>query len=507
MGDTTYDALPYEDFSFPLTHPERMFCTTKLFGLDDAPDFRTARVLEIGCANGANLVPMALDLPDASFVGIDLSAGQIESARALTTRLAIGNVRFEAESLTTFAAAPGSFDYVICHGVYSWTPPPVREALLALCARVLASNGVAYVSYNTLPGWSIGRSLRDFLMIHTERAGASPVDRVAAARKAVELLIEGISRTDEPTALAIRHEAMALRDVGDSYLFHEYLETHNDPMYFRDFAHAAMGAGVEHFCDADLARFAAEALTDGLTRDARIAVEQSVDFFRNRRFRASLLVRAGRRSPRVPLLEHLVPFHFATRAELAEDADAGSLRTTSSLSFTCDGVRFSRSAPFAKAALSVLVEAARRPVSFQMLCEEAARRSGVTDAKQIAHALAHELDLASLALDDIVTLHAGPARYADEAGLTPLGCPLARDQATLGVAVTNRRHAQLELEPIDAAVLRLADGHRDRSALAEGLKAMHRDGHLLGIDPHPNALAGRVEASLEWLALNALLIG
>ena len=46
----------------------------------------------------------------------------------------------------------GQFDYIICHGIYSWVLEAVREKLLKICSSNLVSNGVALVSYNTYPG-------------------------------------------------------------------------------------------------------------------------------------------------------------------------------------------------------------------------------------------------------------------------------------------------------------------------------------------------------------------
>ena len=73
---TSYDEMPYVDAAFPQTHPDRLATVARLFSIS-APSVEACRVLELGCASGSNLTPMAIELPEATFVGIDLSALQI----------------------------------------------------------------------------------------------------------------------------------------------------------------------------------------------------------------------------------------------------------------------------------------------------------------------------------------------------------------------------------------------------------------------------------------------
>jgi SAM-dependent methyltransferase len=507
VAENTYDVLPYEDFTFPQTHPEHLYCLTGFLG-HAAPHPSRARVLELGCASGANLVPIALDLPEGRFVGIDLSSQQIAEGRALVERLGITNVVLEARSIADLDIASASFDYVICHGVYSWVPDEVRAAILATCARVLAPNGVAYVSYNTMPGWSLGRTVRDYLLMHTA-PDSSPRARVAAARAALTVFAEGLAARIDPASVALRHEVESLAHVGDSYLFHEYLEEANVAMYFRDFVDAARRAGLAYFADADPSSIVREALARRHD-DPREAIthEQTVDFFRKRRFRASLLTRtdAGARAVQ-PDLSRVVSFHLASTVELAGDPAERTLHADAPLAFTHANGSFTLRDPIAKAAMVVLVEAVQRPVAFETVCDEVARRTRITDPVRIASALARELDLVDRVFDRTIELRAGPARYEIEASIRPIACPLARDQAARGSVVTNCRHAQLDVDAFTCALIPLLDGTRDRSALAARIAALPHAGDLADLDRSPGTLAGRIEGALDWLAANALLVG
>src|SRR3954464_15165553 len=61
-----YDETPYVSPAFPQTHPDKLCAMARLFGLD-APAPARARVLELGCADGSNLLPMAQHAPEARF--------------------------------------------------------------------------------------------------------------------------------------------------------------------------------------------------------------------------------------------------------------------------------------------------------------------------------------------------------------------------------------------------------------------------------------------------------
>ena len=59
--------------------------------------------------------------------------------------------------------------------MYSWVPPDVQDAILRVCSRNLAPNGIAYVSYNTYPGWHVRMMAREMLVEHDDpRAGGAP---------------------------------------------------------------------------------------------------------------------------------------------------------------------------------------------------------------------------------------------------------------------------------------------------------------------------------------------
>ena len=77
-----YDQVPYPSYSFQVTHPDRLATVASLLGMRPPP-VEHCKVLELGCAGGGNLIPMAQSLPEGQFVGIDLSERQLAEGQAM----------------------------------------------------------------------------------------------------------------------------------------------------------------------------------------------------------------------------------------------------------------------------------------------------------------------------------------------------------------------------------------------------------------------------------------
>ncbi len=116
-----YDTAPYRSVALMRLHPARLAGHARLLGFEPPPVAK-ARVLEIGCAAGGHIIPLAAAFPDARFLGVDISPRQIADGAGRIARLGLGNITLSARSLTEIGAADGIFDYVIAHGLYSWIP-------------------------------------------------------------------------------------------------------------------------------------------------------------------------------------------------------------------------------------------------------------------------------------------------------------------------------------------------------------------------------------------------
>jgi cyclopropane fatty-acyl-phospholipid synthase-like methyltransferase len=151
-ADNSYDEFPYPGGTFRPTHPTHLAMIMRMFGLTPVSP-KNCRVLELGCSIGSNLIPMAQDLPDSEFVGIDLSARQVEEGQGTISELGLENIELRQLSIMDVDESLGKFDYILCHGVYSWVPHEVQQRILEIGKQHLTDSGIQYVSYNTYPGW------------------------------------------------------------------------------------------------------------------------------------------------------------------------------------------------------------------------------------------------------------------------------------------------------------------------------------------------------------------
>lgn len=287
-----YDSVNYPPFSMPVTHIGRLSAIGHLFGIDIVHP-KVARVLELGCGQGTNLLAMAQLFPDGKFVGVDYSETQIDLARSAAKGSGIDNVQFLFADICDLGKDLGEFDYIISHGVYSWISDPAKKALLRISKENLSPNGIAYVSYNCLPGWKMRGALRDMMLMHTGNL-KDPMEKVGQS-KALLGFLAGACNQDSAYGKFLSAELNLLLKCDDSYIAHEFLEDENDAFYFSDFNRDVQSFGLQYLGDAepasmmmaDIPEEAQKAFSQ--LKGNQVATEQYLDFLRNRTFRCSLL--------------------------------------------------------------------------------------------------------------------------------------------------------------------------------------------------------------------------
>jgi methyltransferase-like protein/2-polyprenyl-3-methyl-5-hydroxy-6-metoxy-1,4-benzoquinol methylase len=512
MTATAYDELPYDARPFPQSHPDRLATIATLFGMTPTP-IGACRVLELGCAAGGNLIPMAEQLPTSEFLGVDLSARQILDGNEVIETLRLRNVQLRQQDLMEFDPACGAFDYIVCHGVYSWVPPAVQEKILEICARHLTPQGVAFISYNTYPGWRFRGAIRDMMIYHARDRGAAKA-QVEQARALVDFLGHAVPANASAYGAVLHDEMRSVRAYTDSQLFHEYLEEANAPVYFHEFATHAMRHGLQYLGESEVSTMLTShfpaPIADTLNRLATDVIrgEQYMDFLRNRTFRQTLLCRGEIALQRSLAPDRIAGLHVASAAK---PGPSGSDRANT---FEVpDGPTFTPGHPLVTAAFHHLAEIWRQCVSFDDLYAAACQRARWAGGEQGRQVLASDLLVGFMA--NAVELRTHPAEFVTVPTAKPVASGLARHQAGRAEAVTNRRHEAVILDDLASRVLSLLDGERDRSALVETLIAMGAGGTLRveqGGAPlkNPevlrNVLRPAVDQALATLAHCALLL-
>ena len=484
---TAYDDVPYVGHPHAETHPNRLAALARLFGLD-APRVETARILEVACGDGANLIPIAYSLPRAHCVGFDLSATAVARAQRRLQLPQLTNAEIRVADLLA-PGAIGEFDYIIAHGLYSWVPQELRDALLELIAGSLASNGIAFVSYNVYPGWHVGRMVREMLRYHTGGA-ADAATRIAQARALLDFLAVAHDAADAYGAL-LAAECGRIEKHSPGHLYHDDLADVNEPVYFHEFVAHADDFGLAFLAEADFSTMsgaelpAAARLKLEVLRGDPVVHGQYLDFARCRRFRETLLRRATTPAANAPVPGSVRTLLAASAATAG--AEPVNLAAGIEMQFQW-GKRSSLRTddPLAKATFVALRERWPEPVAFGALLGSACALVG-RDARPEDEVALEGILLGAFGLR-MVELTAERWRCAAEPGERPCASALARQEADTDDVVTALTHRRVRIdEPLALCLLRLCDGTRDEKQLSDALAAQ---GYGIDRAPLKQRLAG-----------------
>ena len=301
VQQTIYSELGYKSMPFPYTTPATLEAYAALVGIS-APNPKTARVLELGATYGGNIISQALFNPDATFVGIELSQEQVEKGNEVIANAGLINVSLIQSDIASIGSEIGTFDYIIAHGVYSWVDDGVKDALLRLIDEHLAEDGIAYVSYNTYPGWHTMEEVRQLMMFsNRDKTQFNHKEKVLHGKTIGSIVGSQILKYDN---LKERNSKFlgALRSVmqkDEYYVGHDHLEPNNDPVYFYQFNDHLGAHNLAYLCDADLTlsmvrSFDADIADtlDKLALNDHVAQEQYLDFMLDTTFRKSIICKA-----------------------------------------------------------------------------------------------------------------------------------------------------------------------------------------------------------------------
>jgi len=462
--------VAYATQSNAQSHPERLATVASLHGLSPPP-VATCRVLEVGCGDGANLLPMAAGLPDASFVGCDLSPQAIALGREAIAATGLTNVTLVESDLRELPESLGEFDYIIAHGLYSWVPPAVRDALFALAARRLSSNGLLFVSYNVYPGCHVRQAAWEIMRYHI-RGIEDARTRLDAARTLASAMAEPGIAQDETDGL-LRREFARIATQTDGSIYHDDLGVPNDPVYFHEFAAHARRHGFTFVSEAKPFNSSSLGVAPSMQRLIagldRLEREQYLDFASVRRFRQSVLCRSEWGAALAPTPERVAQMHVAVSHSLMSAVwrDKPLVNPVRPPLEPGDATRL-------QSALTRLLQVLPRALPVSELESSLAANPGAMHGKP-ARSVGALLFEACLA--DEVVLHVQPPRLSEIASERPLASPVTRWQARRGITLTNLCYEPMKIpEGPPRALLALLDGTRTSAELDAAV------GAALGVD-------------------------
>jgi methyltransferase-like protein/2-polyprenyl-3-methyl-5-hydroxy-6-metoxy-1,4-benzoquinol methylase len=513
---TAYDEVPYSSHPYSASHPSRLSVMGTLFGMQPA-NVEHCRVLELGCASGGNLIPMATVLPESEFIGIDLSSVQVSDGHKTIEALGVRNVDLRRMSIMDVDASLGEFDYIITHGVYSWVPEEVRRKILDICGERLKPQGIAYVSYNTYPGWHMRGTVRDMMLYHTARY-EKPMEKAGHARALLDFICKAVPEDGGAYGTLLRREMDLMRNQADNYVLHDHLETVNHPVYFHEFARSAEESGLQFLSEADLGAMSLQGLAPDIRNIIKqlsrnlIECEQYVDFIRNRTFRRTLLCRRDVALNPRNMAQAIRKLFIASPAVPEGTID---IKSQEQSKFKVGGGTLASQVPIIKAAVSVLGERWPEAVAFETLLDESLRRMGydpesVAAQRERAAGFLSE-NLIQCFAQRAIHFYTVPPPARRDPGERPRLFSVSRRQAQTTTRVTSLLHELVALTELDRQLALLCDGTRTQEDIVNRLMEDFRQGKLKasGAGNEPSqieaALAKATRDSLARLARVALL--
>ncbi|MEQ1803094.1 MAG: class I SAM-dependent methyltransferase [Gammaproteobacteria bacterium] len=105
------------------------------------PDFRPARILDLGCTIGTSTLPWAAAFPDAVVHAIDAAAPILRYGHARARSMGV-KVHFSQQNAEETRFEAGSFDLVLSHILLHETSKKALPRILAECRRLLRPGGL-----------------------------------------------------------------------------------------------------------------------------------------------------------------------------------------------------------------------------------------------------------------------------------------------------------------------------------------------------------------------------
>jgi methyltransferase-like protein len=382
---------------------------------------------------------------------------------------------------------------------------------------------VAFVSYNTYPGWHLRGMVREMMLYHVSTFD-DPQSRIDQSQAFLDFLVRFVPAAEGPYATFLANEMERLRNRPRTNLFHEHLESTNLPLYFHEFMERAAATGLQYLGDDNLpsswsTRVPPDAarLLAGLGSDF-VRREQYLDFLQGSAFRRTLLCRAGAKLNAAPDPDVLRRGYLS--ACLTPATPMADLHHSEIVEFkTPEGPSVDLGDPMMKAAAIALGESWPQACSFDDVLRLAARKlstNGDAEAHVSPEARTALLQgLLRCVAAGLVELRLTPDQFIARVSETPRTTRFARRRAELGLPVTNAVHASVALNEIHRHVLRRLDGRHDLTALVAALEDDVRQGTLtMAIDGVPledelrrrDALIQVVHDGLTQFARQALLV-
>lgn len=461
-----YDTVAYPTPILAMQTPDRLRAAGLVHGWS-APEASTASVLEIGCGDGFNLIGIATAAPQSHCVGFDLSGEAIARGVELATATGLSNIDLHKGDILDYPHDGKKFDYVVCHGVYSWIPQMVRQPLLELIGARLAPGGMAYLSFDTLPASGPKAAINRFLL--RELAGVTSLEqRVTGAVRLLQMLQRN-QRAESRLSVQIDQLLNDLAGFDPAYFFHDWLAEFYAPVDLEQFGTDAAAAGLKRAGDAGMY----DLFTGDLDEEARAMVEACGDditkrcallhmFRGSHQFRREMLVRIDAPPSAIDWADarQKLWFGYLGNRSVVDDEKGPATKYSDGP----DGFVMARDADMITM-MDCLLEVSPAELTFDQL----RTRTGIGE-QQLSDLLRGAVVLT------LVDVHSTPQNFSLQPGDRPVASPLVRAMMVDGQQAISLRHSKFVANEEPTRVfLAACDGSRNRAQLADEMAAHYGD--------------------------------
>lgn len=502
---TLYDKMPFRSKLHRGRHPDRFRVIGSVLGRS-SPQLEKSRILELGCGAAEGLVALALEFPDAALEGTDLSHRAILEGRRIASSCGVKNLSLSESDLRSFSPSAKEYQYIICHGLYSWVSDEVRQSILKIIEKHLSSDGIAFISFNANPGAKTRSILGDLASRFTPDV-KDPAEKAKDIRSLFRMYEGAIGyEFERPYSLLMNRELAHIKQESDGSLLHDLLASDSKAFYLRDFAKDLSVFDLSFLGDSRMSRnvgvrtrrnVRGEA-SDMLLGLSALECGEMEDFLFHTTFREAIVCK-GRVESNVllPDKESIRDLWISASFEVSED-DVELVDIY--------GRTVEPSFPLLKSAL----------LHLGGIWPDGATLDDLVSKLKVTKSDQEVLMTSLLGLfeDDLVELFKTKPKFSSILSDKPAASPLARYQAATDSKVTNLRFETVELSPFEKEVLLLIDGSKSISEIirhfkerqASGVGAIKEDGvEVLDGSRVEELISELIGEALETLRKGALL--
>jgi len=479
-----YNDIFFESRPSPERHVHRLSTLAFLNGLETPPALRS-RVLEVGCSTGANLIPMACALPEASFVGLDISSAQIKIASRHADSLNLKNIKFIEGDVRQEESLDGPFDYVICHGMLTWVDPGIQDHLLKFIARYLSPDGVCYLSFNSLPGWRNRHTVWN-AVASVRAMKCPPQEKIERAKAIIRAMSAVLVDAHRPYGMQLKEELERNLERSNAFFAHEILNPFCSALTLPELKAKLKIYGLSYLCDANALRSPGlwsefPELDDELKKEfpdpatAEIDTEHIADFLFPQSFRGAV-VSLKKASPRLKQNPEIIENLFICSPLVPLDVQP-DIFSTKAVTFCAPSEQTSeQSDPLVKSALLVLRSTWPTPIHFRELYKSALELVGLkADKDQLALL---RLTLIHYFQGNHLELYREAYRTGNRSADYPEIFPFARLQSGKQEWVTTLRHETMPVDIFDRHLMPIINGENTLTSILEKMLSYTESGAL-----------------------------